>query len=105
MAVARDIAIALSSIVLFVGVVGGYIYLFGIPPQVKKYLEEEAFESMGESQAKDMLKNAASKIPASDQEDVQEIRNAAKKGLGGDLGGAKEGFAKNLQNPLGKLGS
>ena len=36
-------------------------------------------------------------------QDVQEIRNAAKKGLGGDLGGAKEGFAKNLQNPLGKL--
>ncbi|GAB7354699.1 hypothetical protein MBLNU459_g5118t1 [Dothideomycetes sp. NU459] len=69
----------------------GAIYLFGIPPQLKRAMEEKALETMGENKASYLMKDQISKIPASDQEDVKNL----KKGLGNALGGS-------LQNPLGK---
>lgn len=54
-------------------------------------MEEKALETMGENKASYMMKDTISKVPASDQEDVKEL----KKGLGNAAGGA-------LQNPLGK---
>lgn len=55
-------------------------------------MEEKALETMGENKASYMMKDAVGKIPASDQEDVKEL----KQGLGNALGGG-------LQNPLGKF--
>lgn len=65
---------------------------FGIPPQFKRELENKALETMGENKASYMAKSYVDKIPASDQEDVREV----KKGVGNAVGGA-------LQNPLGGL--
>lgn len=47
---------------------------------------------MGENKASYMAKSYVDKLPASDQEDVREV----KKGVGNAVGGA-------LQNPLGGL--
>lgn len=43
------------------------IYSFGIPPQLKRQLEEKALETMGENKASYMMKDAIGKVPASDQ--------------------------------------
>ncbi|PNS13933.1 hypothetical protein CAC42_1424 [Sphaceloma murrayae] len=72
-------------------VVAGYVYLFGIPPQWKRAMENKALETMGENKASFMVKNQINKVPASDQQDVKDL----KQGLGNLAGGA-------LQNPLGK---
>lgn len=87
----------------------GAVYLFGIPPQLKRAMEEKALETMGENKASYLMKGMChclimlplastnlssdqiNKIPASDQQDVKDL----KKGLGNALGGS-------LQNPLGK---
>ncbi|KAK5120415.1 hypothetical protein LTR85_006354 [Meristemomyces frigidus] len=82
----------LSFIVALVALTGGYIYVFGIPPQLKRQMEEKALETMGENKASYMMKDAIGKVPASDQEEVKELQ----KGLGNSLGGS-------LQNPLGKF--
>jgi hypothetical protein len=63
---------------------------FGIPPQLKRDLENKALETMGENKASYLTKSYVEKIPASDQKDVREL----KKGVGNAAGGA-------LQNPLG----
>ncbi|PSK60552.1 hypothetical protein C1H76_4446 [Elsinoe australis] len=68
-----------------------YVYLFGIPPQWKRAMEDKALETMGENKASYMMKNQINKVPASDQQDVKEL----KKGISNLAGGA-------LQNPLGK---
>jgi hypothetical protein len=70
----------------------GAIYVFGIPPQLKRQMEEKALETMGENKMSYMMKDQISKVPASDQEDVKEL----KKGLGNAVGGG-------MQNPLGKF--
>jgi hypothetical protein len=69
------------------------VYLFGIPPELKRKMEKKALETMGENKASYVLKDQISKIPASDQEDVGKL----KKTLGNTVGGA-------LQNPLGDKG-
>jgi len=70
-----------------------YVYFFGIPPELKRDLEKKALRTMGENKASYMLKDQISKVPASDQEDVKDL----KAGLGNVLGGA-------TQNPVGEEG-
>lgn len=95
-----------------IGVLGLAIYLFGIPPELKRKLERSALKTMGENKmsymakgeygtepcmqptaANDAHEDQISKIPASDQEDVKQL----KKGLGNAVGGA-------VSNPLGEAG-
>ena len=52
---------------LLVASVAAYFYLFGIPASFKRYLQDEALENFGESQAKDFLKQGLDKIPDSDK--------------------------------------
>lgn len=87
------------------------IYFFGIPPEAKRKMEEKALKVMGENKASYVVKGKTfftprvvptnslptkssdqiSKLPASDQEDVKQL----KKGLSNVLGGS-------LKNPLGE---
>jgi hypothetical protein len=104
-------AYILTAIVGAIALVGLYVYFFGIPPELKREMEKKALETMGENKASYVLKgeinrfpvdlrpgtimltyntDQISKLPASDQEDVKQL----KKGLGNALGGA-------LKNPLG----
>ncbi|KAK5130054.1 hypothetical protein LTR08_002528 [Meristemomyces frigidus] len=83
---------ALGIVVALLSLVGGYVYLFGIPPAMKRQMEEKALETMGENKASYMMKDALGKVPASDQKDIQDLN----KGLSNAAGGA-------LQNPLGKF--
>lgn len=69
------------------------VYLFGIPPEMKRKMEKAALKTMGENKASYMMKEQISKIPASDQEDVKEL----KKGLGDVVG-------TGTQNPIGEEG-
>ena len=39
-----------------VAVTAAIIYLFGVPPEVKKQMEEKALETMGENKASYMMK-------------------------------------------------
>lgn len=73
-----------------IGLIALAIYFFGIPPEVKRKMEEKALETMGENKASYMLKDQISKMPASDQRDVQDL----KAGLSNVLGGS-------MKNPLG----
>ncbi|KAL1585460.1 hypothetical protein WHR41_05730 [Cladosporium halotolerans] len=82
----------LMIVFILLAILAGYVYIFGIPPQFKRELENKALETMGENKASYMAKSYVDKIPASDQEDVREV----KKGVGNAVGGA-------LQNPLGGL--
>ncbi|KAJ7481751.1 hypothetical protein FB451DRAFT_136571 [Mycena latifolia] len=85
---------AISATVVVAGVLAllfAYVYFFGLPPALKREMEERALKTMGENKASYMMKDQINKIPASDQEDIQ----AFKKGLGDGAGGV-------LQNPLGK---
>ncbi|KAL1303635.1 hypothetical protein AAFC00_006994 [Neodothiora populina] len=74
-----------------VAVLVGALYIFGIPPAWKRAMEEKALETMGENKASYLMKDQISKIPASDQKEVSDIRS----GLGNAAGGL-------LQNPMGK---
>lgn len=65
---------------------------FGIPPWLKRDIEDKALQTMGENKASYLTKSYIDQLPASDQEDVREV----KKGLGNLAGGA-------MQNPLGKF--
>ncbi|KAL5375242.1 hypothetical protein DPSP01_011341 [Paraphaeosphaeria sporulosa] len=67
------------------------VYLFGIPPEVKRKLERSALKTMGENKLSYIAKDQISKIPASDQENVKDL----KKGLGNAVGGL-------ASNPLGE---
>jgi len=57
----------LAFIVAIVALVGGYIYVFGIPTEVKREMEEKALETMGENKASYMAKDMIGKMPASEQ--------------------------------------
>ncbi|KAK0364646.1 hypothetical protein LTR91_008197 [Friedmanniomyces endolithicus] len=82
----------LAAIVVAMAAVGGYIAVFGIPPQLKRQMEEKALETMGENKASYMMKDAIGQMPASDQQNVKDFQ----KGLGNIMGGS-------MQNPLGKF--
>ncbi|CAD0098240.1 unnamed protein product [Aureobasidium mustum] len=81
----------LSVLAAVVALMLGAVYLFGIPPQLKRAMEDKALETMGENKASYMVKDQINNLPASDQKDVNEIKS----GVGNLAGGA-------LQNPLGK---
>ncbi|KAL5393839.1 hypothetical protein PMIN03_006026 [Paraphaeosphaeria minitans] len=74
-----------------VGILALAVYLFGIPPEIKRKLERSALKTMGENKLSYMAKDQISKIPASEQENVKEL----KKGLGSAVGGL-------ASNPLGE---
>ncbi|PSN63398.1 hypothetical protein BS50DRAFT_577143 [Corynespora cassiicola Philippines] len=76
-----------------VGVLALAVYLFGIPPELKRKLERQALKTMGENKMSYLAKDQIDKIPASDQENVKQF----KKGLGNAVGGS-------MQNPLGEAG-
>ncbi|KAF2793063.1 hypothetical protein K505DRAFT_325709 [Melanomma pulvis-pyrius CBS 109.77] len=76
-----------------IGVLSLAVYLFGIPPELKRKMERQALKTMGENKMSYIAKDQISKIPASDQEDVKQF----KKGLGNTVGGA-------VSNPLGEAG-
>ncbi|KAF2482222.1 hypothetical protein BDY17DRAFT_298161 [Neohortaea acidophila] len=82
------LAIILSSAALL----AGYIFLFGIPPSLKRWLEEEVLEKMGENKASYMAKSAVDKLPAADQDEIKGLRS-----------GVKDIMGEGLQNPLGKF--
>ncbi|KAL1637088.1 hypothetical protein SLS56_000744 [Neofusicoccum ribis] len=75
-----------------VAVLSAYVYFFGIPPALKRELEERALKTMGENKASYLVKDQINKVPASDQENVKDL----KKGLGNLAGGS-------VNNPLGKF--
>ncbi|KAK5109810.1 hypothetical protein LTR62_006543 [Meristemomyces frigidus] len=89
---ASVVTYVLAAIVGVVALLGGYIAVFGIPPQLKRQMEEKALETMGENKASYMMKDAIGQVPASDQKEFNEVQD----GLGKLGGGA-------LQNPLGKF--
>jgi hypothetical protein len=87
--------------------VGAYFYFVGIDPETKRELERKALKTMGENKMSYMAKgihvdlvwapqtndllDQINKIPASDQEDVKNL----KKSLGNAVGGVSN-------NPLGE---
>ncbi|KAF1951912.1 hypothetical protein CC80DRAFT_423634 [Byssothecium circinans] len=75
----------------FVGVVALAVYIFGIPPEMKRKLERQALKTMGENKMSYMAKGQISKIPDTNQRDVDSL----KKGFGNAVGGL-------TQNPLGE---
>ncbi|KAE9974415.1 hypothetical protein EG328_001421 [Venturia inaequalis] len=74
-------------------VLGLAVYLFGIPPEMKRKMEKAALKTMGENKASYAMKDQISKIPASDQKDVQDVKNTI-----GNVGGGA------MQNPIGEEG-
>ncbi|KAF8213646.1 hypothetical protein K438DRAFT_1927790 [Mycena galopus ATCC 62051] len=79
---------------VFVGalaLLAAYVFFFGIPPALKRDLEERALKTMGENKASYLVKDQINKIPANDQKEVQEARQGVANLVGG-----------TLQNPLGK---
>ncbi|KAF2498783.1 hypothetical protein BU16DRAFT_524840 [Lophium mytilinum] len=82
-----------SVLTVFAGIVAVIslaVYFFGIPPELKRAMEKKALETMGENKASYLMKDQISKMPESDQKDVNDLKN----GLGNALGGG-------LKNPVG----
>ncbi|KAK3054454.1 hypothetical protein LTR09_004723 [Extremus antarcticus] len=82
----------LIALTVVFGLVSGYVVFFGIPPELKKWLQEEALEYMGENKASYMTKAAIDNIPEGDQKELKQARDSIK-----NMGGGA------LQNPLGKF--
>ncbi|KAI5242401.1 hypothetical protein E4T47_09158 [Aureobasidium subglaciale] len=85
------VSMYLAALAAIVASMVGAVYLFGIPVQWKRAMEEKALDTMGENKASYLVKGQINNLPASDQKDVSEIKT----GVGNLAGGA-------LQNPLGK---
>ncbi|KAL1651299.1 hypothetical protein SLS58_000638 [Diplodia intermedia] len=80
---------------VFAGVLAAltvYVYFFGIPPALKRELEEKALSTMGENKASYLVKGQINKVPASDQKEVKDLKN----GIANLAGGT-------VNNPLGKF--
>ncbi|KAF1840565.1 uncharacterized protein K460DRAFT_421503 [Cucurbitaria berberidis CBS 394.84] len=73
-----------------VALAGAYLYFFGLSPETKRKLENQALKTMGENKLSYAAKDQINKIPSSDQEDIKQL----KKGISNLAGGA-------VQNPLG----
>jgi hypothetical protein len=112
MAVSSILLTGLAGIIIFAAA----IYVFGIPPELKRKLERSALKTMGENKASYVLKgkhsylpqltresetgktdvddvcpDQISKIPDSDQRDVKDLKRSL-----GNLGGGA------TKNPLGE---
>ena len=91
-----------------IALAAGYFYFFGISPEMKRKMEQQALKTMGENKMSYMAKgeschprhclgstdtppDSINKIPSSDQEDVKNL----KKGISNLAGGA-------TQNPVGE---
>lgn len=74
-----------------VGAIGLAIFLFGIPPELKRKMERTALKTMGENKLSYVAKDQINKIPTSDQTDPLQL----KKGVSNLAGGA-------TRNPLGE---
>ncbi|KAI5366179.1 hypothetical protein Slin15195_G077020 [Septoria linicola] len=83
-----------ATILVLVAVFAGYIYVVGLPPELKRDLERKALRTMGENKASYMFKSQLDSIPDGPGGSSQELKDV-KKGLG-DVGGSV------LQNPLGE---
>ncbi|KAF1992631.1 hypothetical protein K402DRAFT_416273 [Aulographum hederae CBS 113979] len=83
--------VILSVIAGLVALFSAIIFLFGIPPELKRKMERAALKTMGENKASYMMKDQISKIPASDQKEIKDFKGR----LGDTLGGS-------MQNPLGE---
>ncbi|KJY01050.1 hypothetical protein TI39_contig305g00019 [Zymoseptoria brevis] len=84
--------IAFASIFAFASIIAGYVYVFGIPPEMKRKLEKQALQTMGENKASYMMKDTIGKMPESDQKELNDVKNT----VSGVTGSA-------LQNPLGDM--
>ncbi|KAF3046590.1 hypothetical protein E8E12_011102 [Didymella heteroderae] len=74
-----------------IAVIGLAVFLFGIPPELKRKMERTALKTMGENKLSYVAKEQINKIPTSDQTDPLQL----KKGVSNLAGGA-------TQNPLGE---
>lgn len=54
----------LSVLVGFIGVVALAVYLFGIPPELKRKLERQALQTMGENKLSYMAKGTCKPHPS-----------------------------------------
>lgn len=84
-----------GTVFALIAVFAGYIYLVGIPPEVKRKLEKQALRTMGENKASYMFKSQLDAVPDGPGGPGSEELKDVKKGLG-DIGGSA------LQNPLGE---
>ncbi|TLD24520.1 hypothetical protein E2P81_ATG11856 [Venturia nashicola] len=74
-------------------ILGLAVYLFGIPPEMKRKMERAALKTMGENKASYMMKGESCLASTSDQKEVKELKNNL-----GDVGGGV------MQNPIGEEG-
>ncbi|CAN9311063.1 unnamed protein product [Alternaria alternata] len=74
-----------------IALAAGYFYFFGISPEMKRKMENQALKTMGENKMSYMAKDQINKLPTSDQEDVKNL----KQGISNLAGGA-------MQNPIGE---
>ncbi|KAH6638232.1 hypothetical protein C7974DRAFT_423138 [Boeremia exigua] len=75
-----------------IAVISLAIFLFGIPPELKRKMERAALKTMGENKLSYVAKGQIDKIPTSDQTDPLQL----KKGVSNLAGGA-------AQNPIGEF--
>ncbi|TKA63359.1 hypothetical protein B0A49_04973 [Cryomyces minteri] len=83
---------AVSILVVIVTLLAAAVYLFGVPPRLKRLLSNTAALLTVPTAASYLVKDQVDKLPASDQKDIKDL----KAGLGNALGGS-------LQNPLGEI--
>lgn len=50
------------------------LHSFGIPPSIKRWIEEQGLEAMGENKASYLAKSAVDKLPEADQDVSSEIQ-------------------------------
>ncbi|GIZ43417.1 hypothetical protein CKM354_000664500 [Cercospora kikuchii] len=89
-----SLTIISATILVLIAIFAAYIYLVGIPPELKRDLERKALRTMGENKASYLFQSQLDKVPDGPAGDVKEFKDV-KKGLG-NLGG------EALKNPLGK---
>ncbi|KAF1932418.1 uncharacterized protein M421DRAFT_291441 [Didymella exigua CBS 183.55] len=81
----------LTGVAGVIAAIGLALFLFGIPPELKRKMERAALKTMGENKLSYLAKGQIDKIPTSNQTDPLQL----KKGVSNFAGGAS-------QNPLGE---
>ncbi|KAF2753206.1 hypothetical protein EJ05DRAFT_223101 [Pseudovirgaria hyperparasitica] len=80
----------LTSFAGIVALLSLFVYFYGIPPELKRKMEQGALKTMGENKMSYMMKDQISKVPDADQQDIKNLKSS----LGNIAGGS-------AQNPLG----